>query len=197
MAYGGVVPYISEIVGGKVVEALKTDEERPSDVAYVSLDSFTLGSQPPIIRGIKVKGRENKNILSLALDVDALLSDLSVVLLIKLSSLDRAILPSTKLSINAVDAKLPLDVSLSFRDTFPFVSNLQISLSEMPKLKVKITPLSEASGLKGVDLGSLPLLSKWIQDSIDAQILQYVTPRFIAVDVPNFLGTDAPKECQR
>ena len=196
LAYGGLEPYLSEIVGSIVVESLKTDEERPSDVAYVSLDSFTFGSQPPLIRGIKIVRSEDVNTLNMKLDVDALLSDLSVVLMIKLSSLDRAILPSTKISINTVDVKLPLDISLNFRDKFPFVSTLRISLSEMPKLKVKITPLSEGSGLKGVDLGSLPLLDKWIQDSIDYQLLQYVSPRFVAIDLPSLLGSDLPKDCR-
>ena len=143
--YGGLEPYISTQIGNVLVDALKTNDERPSEVAYVSLNTFTLGSNPPLIRGISLRGtEEDGQVLNLGIDIDALLGDLSVGLVIKLSSLERARLPSTALLISAVDMRLLLDVSVSARPTFPFISKLSISIAKMPKLKVKITPSSES-----------------------------------------------------
>lgn len=143
--YGGLEPYISTQIGNVLVDALKTNDERPSEVAYVSLNTFTLGSHPPLIRGISLRGtEEDGQVLNLGIDIDALLGDLSVGLVIKLSSLERARLPSTALLISAVDMRLLLDVSVSARPTFPFISKLSISIAKMPKLKVKITPSSES-----------------------------------------------------
>jgi len=81
-AYGGLEPYISERVGKVLAETIKSsDDDRPNDVAYVSLDSFTLGSQPPLVRGISTKDTGfDKKTVQLRIDVDALLGDLSVVL---------------------------------------------------------------------------------------------------------------------
>jgi len=68
----------------------------------------------------------------------------------------------------------------------------------MPRLKVKITPESENSGLRGVDLGSLPVISSWIQDAIDIQLLEYVFPRYISINVPKLLDSDdPPAQCDR
>mmetsp|Transcript_16402 Transcript_16402/g.25588 ORF Transcript_16402/g.25588 Transcript_16402/m.25588 type:complete len:931 (+) Transcript_16402:87-2879(+) len=197
--YGGLEPYISTQIGNVLVDALKTNDERPSEVAYLNLNTFTLGSNPPLIRGITLRGsEEDSRVLNLGIDMDALLGDLAVTLVIKLSSLEHARLPSTALLISAVDMRLLLDISLSARPTFPFISSLSISIAEMPKLKVKITPSSESSGLKGVDLGSLPVISTWIQDAIDQQLLQYVSPRFISLDIPGLLGSDEPPPtCER
>jgi Ca2+-dependent lipid-binding protein len=61
---------------------------------------------------------------------------------VKLSSLEYAFLPSTKVSIHAVDVSLPLKVSVSVRPDYPYVSVLELSLSEAPECNVRITPLS-------------------------------------------------------
>lgn len=38
------------------------------------------------------------------------------------------------------------------------------------------------SGLKGVDFGSLPVVSKWIKSSINAALAEYLLPRYISID---------------
>lgn len=60
----------------------------------------------------------------------------------KLSSLEHAILPSTKVSVHAVDVTLPLKVSVTARPDYPFISALKLSLAEAPECNVRITPLS-------------------------------------------------------
>lgn len=61
---------------------------------------------------------------------------------VKLSSLEHAILPSTKVSVHAVDVTLPLKVSVSAIPDYPFISTLKVSLAEAPECNVRITPIS-------------------------------------------------------
>lgn len=60
----------------------------------------------------------------------------------KLSSLEYALLPSTKVSVHAIDVTLPLKVAVSVRPDYPYISTVQLSLSEAPECNVRITPLS-------------------------------------------------------
>lgn len=68
---------------------------------------------------------------------------------VKLSSLEHAILPSTKVSVHAVDVTLPLKVSVSARPDYPFVSTLKLSLGDAPECNVRITPLSSERYVQG------------------------------------------------
>lgn len=65
-----------------------------------------------------------------------------------MSSLEHAILPSTKVSVHAVDMTLPLKVSVSARPDYPFVSTLKLSLGDAPECNVRITPLSSERYVK-------------------------------------------------
>ena len=80
--YGGLEPYISSILGEAVIEILtSTSASRPRDLTYISLHSFTLGSVPPIIRGMRLKGINDKDsTVKLDVDLDVLLGDSSIVL---------------------------------------------------------------------------------------------------------------------
>ena len=46
------------------------------------------------------------------------------------------------------------------------------------------------SGMKGVDFGSFPLISKWIKESIVESLREYVTPKYLSFDVPAWLNGD-------
>lgn len=65
------------------------------------------------------------------------------ILEVKLSSLQYAMLPSTKVSIHSMKMRLPLQLSLSAMPEYPYVSKLRISLAHAPDCKVRITPLSD------------------------------------------------------
>mmetsp|Transcript_54298 Transcript_54298/g.65490 ORF Transcript_54298/g.65490 Transcript_54298/m.65490 type:complete len:933 (-) Transcript_54298:226-3024(-) len=198
LPYGGLEPYLSSKIGSLLVDALQStpEQSRPSDVAYVSLDSFTLGSMPPIIRGVALQGfhegeegpgGEIRTSVDLDLDLDVLFNDFLLILEVKLSSLDYALLPSTKLSIHAVDVRLSVELSVTFIPESPFISFLNVSIAEMPKVNVRITPLSHSSGLRGVDLASLPLMNRWVQDAINLALEPYISPRYVSIDVSSFL----------
>ena len=151
-----------------------TSDMQPDDVTYISLDSFTLGRTAPVVRSVKIKNvHEVDHVVKLSLDVDALLEDSNIVLGkcfqtkipklqeqyltiifllqflcnvldIKLSSLDYALLPSTKLSINSLDVQAPVELTITFSPTYPYVSTLNITMEEMPKYKFRIMPSSES-----------------------------------------------------
>jgi hypothetical protein len=194
--YGGLEPYVSGKIGTVLLDALgRSRALRRNGVAYASLYSFTLGKKPPLLRSIEFLGssHDGRN-LNFNCEVDANLEDLSLVLEVKLSSLEHAILPSTKVSVHAVDVTLPLKVSVSARPDYPFVSTLKLSLGDAPECNVRITPLSSESGLRGVDVGSLPVIREWVKDAIRESLSEYVSPNFIALDFASWFNS-VPK-CQ-
>ena len=84
IGYGGLEPFISSAIGLAVIKSLElTENLTPTNVAYVSLFSLSLGGRPPVLRHLRLgeivrQGGSTK--LELELDVDALLEDLSIVL---------------------------------------------------------------------------------------------------------------------
>jgi len=81
--YGGLEPNLSSIIGTSILDSLDSTNKasRPSDIAYVSLYSFTMGDTPPLIRSVELQGvKNNGGITQFTVDVDAILDDLSLVL---------------------------------------------------------------------------------------------------------------------
>lgn len=79
--------------------------------------------------------------------------------------------------------RLPLEVTVEMMQEFPFVKGIKVSLSEVPPCRVRVTPLSENSGLRGVDLGSLPVLNDWIQEALHDALEEYLAPAYVAFDL--------------
>lgn len=46
-----------------------------------------------------------------------------------------------------------------------------------------MSALAIASGLKGIDFGSFPIISKWIKSSINQVLADYLAPKYISIDV--------------
>lgn len=102
---------------------------------------------------------------------------------IKLSTLDYALLPSTQVAIHSFDMRLPLELTVEMMHQYPFVKGIKASLTKVPPCRVRVTPLSENSGLKGIDLGSLPVLNDWIQEALHDALEEYLAPSYIAFDI--------------
>jgi|688.fasta_scaffold2076866_2 Ca2+-dependent lipid-binding protein len=62
---------------------------------------------------------------------------------IKPSTLEYRSIPSTKVSINSLDAKATLDVSVKCTPDYPYISFLNISLVEIPAFSLRIEPQNE------------------------------------------------------
>jgi len=79
-SYGGLEPFISSAIGAGLIKNLELAKAtRPTDVAYVSLFSLSLGGQPPVIRKLEiVQGDSNR--LELDLDLEAFLNDMAMIL---------------------------------------------------------------------------------------------------------------------
>jgi hypothetical protein len=86
LPYGGLEPFITTKLGTTMMRAFETDRElMPTDISYLSLYSFTLGSRPPVVRSAELvranlNGRRVGDRVELDLDLDVLFSDLSLVL---------------------------------------------------------------------------------------------------------------------
>ena len=48
-------------------------------------------------------------------------------------------------------------------------------------------PVSESSGLKGVDLNGMPLLSTWIKQGLNSVLEEFVDPGFVRFDLDRYL----------
>mmetsp|Transcript_39795 Transcript_39795/g.81876 ORF Transcript_39795/g.81876 Transcript_39795/m.81876 type:complete len:237 (-) Transcript_39795:174-884(-) len=108
----------------------------------------------------------------------------------KLSTLDYALLPSTQVAIHSFDMRLPLEVTVEMMQEFPFLRGVKVSLSGVPPCRVRVTPLSENSGLRGVDLGSLPVLNDWIQEALHDSLEEYLVPSYVAFDLSSLWYPD-------
>lgn len=82
LPYGGLEPYISGNIGSLLLDALgESKASSRRGVAYASVYSFTLGKDPPLLRGVEFLGAsQDGSKLHFNVDVDAILEDLSLVL---------------------------------------------------------------------------------------------------------------------
>ena len=111
---------------------------------------------------------------------------------ISLSTLDYALLPKTQVAIHSFDMRLPVELTVEMMHQYPFVKEIKASLTQVPSCRVRVTPLSKNSGLRGVDLGSLPVLNDWIQEALHDALEEYLSPAYIAFDIKSLF--DAPDD---
>jgi len=186
----GLEPLLSSSASASLAESLESPYSKPSVVAYVALEAFTFGSSPPIVSRIEMKGvDDDQSVIFMDVDIGILLQDAVLLLDIKPSSLEYRSLPSTKVSINSLDAKATLSISVKCSPDYPYVSFLNISLAGIPDFNLRIEPQSE-SGLKGIDFGSFPIVSQWIKSSINSALAGYLSPQYISIDVLAWLKGD-------
>lgn len=82
IVFGGLEPIIAGIIGNYFMEVFQASKSSgPTDVAYVSIHSITLGSQPPLIRGVELLGKERGGErYEYELDVLFLFEDMEIIL---------------------------------------------------------------------------------------------------------------------
>eukprot|EP00797_Seminavis_robusta_P014526 Sro219_g090320.2 (891) ;mRNA; f:14041-16964 len=187
---GGLEPFLSSAIGTGIVRGLDLAKTlRPTDVAYVSLFSLSLGSLPPMVRSVRIsEGTWHENRIEVDLEVDAFLEDLMMVLDVKLSSLSYALLPSTQIKIHNVNFRASIKAVLFLAPQHPFVSTVELSFAEQPLCDLRVTPVSkDRSLLQGIDLGAIPFLNEWIKEAIKSGLSQYVSPRYVSIEVDELL----------
>ncbi|KAL8997854.1 MAG: hypothetical protein Q9169_002936 [Polycauliona sp. 2 TL-2023] len=73
----------------------------------------------------------------------------------------------------------------------PFVALCTFTLLGQPKVDLSCTPLTQ----KGLNIMDLPLISSFVQSSIDAALAEYVAPKSLALDLKDMLvGDDFKKD---
>lgn len=88
-AFGGLEPLLSLHTSQSLIELLEDSYSKPRGVAHVSLESFTFGGSPPIIRSVEMRGVDDEAALVyMSVDIGMLLDDAVLLLDIKPSSLD-------------------------------------------------------------------------------------------------------------
>jgi len=143
-SFGGLEPYLSSLAVTSLIETLSGSYKKPSGVAHVSFHSFTFGKIPPMLRGIRVL-KVDSDLSAIYLTIDlGILMEAELLLDISPSSLDYKMVPTTTLSINSLDAELQLDVSLKSIPGYPYISSMNVSLSqEIPDFSLRIEPQSQ------------------------------------------------------
>lgn len=143
-SFGGLEPYLASFATASLVESLSGSYKKPNGVAHVSFNSFTLGKTPPILKGITVSEVDrNLSVVYMTVDVGVLM-EAELLLDISPSSLDYKMVPTTTLSINSIDAELQLHVSVTSIPTYPYISNVNVSLThEIPDFSLRIEPRSQ------------------------------------------------------
>ena len=143
--YGGLEPFLSWTIGNALTAALDTSRvSRPRNIAFASLQSISLGSHPPTIRHVEMLGvRDHGRKTDYLIDFDLSLEDLSLVLGIKLSSLDFALLPTTRIAVGSLVTKGQLKMTTTAIPETPFLSTVEISLAHLLDCNIRITPLGD------------------------------------------------------
>ena len=142
-SFGGFEPYLSSLAAASLIDSLSGSYKKPNGVAHVSFHSFTFGQTPPMLRGIRVlKVDSDLSALFMTIDV-GILMEAELLLDISPSSLDYKMVPTTTLSINSLDAELQLDVSLKSIPDYPYISSMNVSLSQVPDFSLRIEPQSQ------------------------------------------------------
>jgi len=63
LMYGGLEPYLATTISSIVASTLEDLAKHPDSTAYLELYSFTLGSKPPLIRGLRIAPADNRTML--------------------------------------------------------------------------------------------------------------------------------------
>ncbi|GMH65822.1 hypothetical protein TL16_g04288 [Triparma laevis f. inornata] len=193
LLYGGLEPYLSTTISSIVASTLRAFE--PESGAFLSLHSFTLGDKPPLVRGLRIDRGAN-NTVEAHFDLDFVNTNLAIILMLKLSTLSHALLPSTLISVSDLDARVPLRLTFQPTLDYPFAGPIDFSIvGGLPEVKFKVLPVSESSGLKGVDLNSMPLLSTWIKKGLDSVLEEFVDPGFVRFDLDRYIKWSAWVSC--
>jgi len=183
-SYGGLEPFLSWKIGRAITNALDNQKAPQSqNAAFISLHSITLGSHPPLIRDIEIlKGGEKRGTVDYLIHADLLLENFLLVLDIKFSKLEYAILPKFKISVESLITNLKFRIRLHQSPNPPFFSKLELSLENLPQLNLKINPLSEDSYQGNIDLGSIPWIRDLLQSKYRKILSAFLSPNYITAD---------------
>jgi len=183
--YGGLEPYLTSLVSPAIALSFESEsiEQLDSNIAYLSLHSFTLGSTPPLFKGLRVTN-QTATTADIHLDVDFTSKTFSLILALKLSSLSHVMLPTTLLEVTDVSLPLPLVMSYETGLHYPFLKsgNISVEYNVVDELTFKVRPVDESSGMRGIDLGNIPGVTSFIKENVRAVVEDMVvSPNYLHV----------------
>ncbi|CAM9311435.1 unnamed protein product, partial [Hapterophycus canaliculatus] len=201
-ASDGLSSFVAEHLTEGFLEAL--EELKPNSVVGVELLEVELGSSAPRVLGIEVldptssaspgwgDGRcslEGGECVSLRVDLELASQDLRVGVRVKLSSLEKALLPTGTIRLLELYFRGSVSVRAEVRDEFPFFSTAFVALDYPPDVQVRL----EQWGLDALTLGAVPAaVDEWARNALRQALAPLVLPGFMEVDAAYALCPDCP-----
>eukprot|EP00611_Tribonema_gayanum_P001599 TRINITY_DN1116_c0_g1_i3.p1 TRINITY_DN1116_c0_g1~~TRINITY_DN1116_c0_g1_i3.p1 ORF type:complete len:718 (+),score=101.27 TRINITY_DN1116_c0_g1_i3:67-2220(+) len=179
----GLSAYVARQIGAEAYKALSATA--PKSVAQIEISELNLGTVPPRLRGItlispdeapvpSIAGRPAYNI---ALDFEINTADMDIVVVVKMSKLERAKLPTGNIRLSALRFRARLLASIEMVPSFPFVGIAVVSFADVPDIDLHV---SLGSGLDVMSLGSA---DSWVRHALQASLRAYVKPRFMEIEL--------------
>ncbi|CBJ25605.1 hypothetical protein Esi_0003_0313 [Ectocarpus siliculosus] len=202
LAADGLSSFVAEHLTEGFLEVL--EEMKPTSVVGVELLDVELGSSAPQILGITMldptssaspgwgDGRCNHEgeCLSFRVDLEVAAPDLRVGVRVKVSSLEKALLPTGTVRLLELFFRGSMSVRAELRPEFPFVKTALIAFDDPPDVQIKL----EQWGLDALSLGTVPAaVDEWARMALQQAISPYVMPGFIEVDAASAICPDCPE----
>lgn len=112
--------------------------------------------------------------------------DFEIKLVLRMSSLKRAFLPSITIKVSNLSLAFTMDLAIYPAPTLPFLRIVNATFVDLPIMDFRVSPLS------GVDLGSIPGVSAWLQSSLAASVRPYVDPGYFTLNISALYGDPCP-----
>ncbi len=189
--YDGLGPYISEDIAATVVDSLS--RTAPSSIAQLKLLEFSLGSGAPIVQSIQsivpeeappliieeqipARGGGHRKAVHFRTNVQMASRDLSLVCAIKMTSLERAMLPSGVIRLSELFISGTLRITVEILPQYPFVGLAVWAFESIPEVDIHF------SGA-GLDVVSLGAVDNWVRIAIREVLRSYSMPHHTDYDL--------------
>ena len=179
--------WLSRLVHGTLSEALVANT--PSILETMTLERFDLSDAPPGLASARVLRSRRRADGSVMLELGVAADELgsSLVVAGKVAGLGIPL----HISVDFTAARIDLRLGLTFIDRPPYVGSLKVSLVDMPKTSLRISP----EGLGGLSLTDLPGVDAWLRGAVEGALVRtLVEPNAYLWDVAQWW--DAGKERQ-
>ncbi len=188
--YDGLGSYISQDIAATVVDSLS--RTAPTSIAQLKLLEFSLGSGAPIVQSIQSIMPEQAPPLIMVEDmpscdghrkavhfrtnVQMASRDLSLVCAIKMTSLERAMLPSGVIRLSELFISGTLLITVEILPQYPFVGVVVWGFESIPEVDIHF------SGA-GLDVVSLGAVDNWVRIAIREALRAYSMPHHTDYDL--------------
>lgn len=182
---GGLGAYMSQMARESASESLQ--ETAPDQAAQIQIHELELGSRPPLVLGVEViDPAEARMNLAEAAALGATLhlrteilmdaKDMSVVCAVKMSSLERAMLPTGIMRLSELVLSATMVLSIQVLPAYPFIGLVWAGFESIPEVDIHLT----GAGLDVMTMGSI---DSWLRMALRESLKAYTLPNFTTYDM--------------